>query len=259
MNINPVTLFFKDRRMERAYEFYHKLLSIKYSKTLVIVYIFAMSAYLMKNLVFGLNLNYLIYTEITLLAIGCVVFMLMRTSRYEKTYSRSTNVIVAAVILVKVFFDWSFSGIDITLSAVIGLLCSTLSIHMKINFTHLFFFNLGFLTSFILKFSTYFNKAFKSLGRVVLRFREVSTENFLEYPELTGSELDTVQYSVTIALLMIVLFVWLFSLITCYHDERTKRLEFLLKSRIEAESKLVKNIFAMLLPKFVEKAIGDQS
>lgn len=139
--------------MERCYELHHKALSIRYSKTLLVVYILAFSSYLLKNLVTSAELNYLIYTEIALLAVGVAILLLMGTKVYEKTYYKSMNLILAAMVLVKVLFDWSFSGFNLPLSAVIVLLCSSLSIHLKISFIHLFFVSSAFVLSFVLKSS----------------------------------------------------------------------------------------------------------
>lgn len=81
----------------------------------------------------------------------------------------------------------------------------------------------------------------------------------MKYDNRTLAERDTIQYSVSLGLIMIVFFVDFICLSVSYNDERQKRLEFLLKNRIEVESKLVKNIFSMLVPKFIEKAITEQS
>ena len=90
-------------------------------------------------------------------------------------------------------------------------------------------------------------------------FKSIGTEPFLNYDNRTLAERDTIQYSVSLGLIMIVFFVDFICLSVSYNDERQKRLEFLLKNRIEVESKLVKNIFSMLVPKFIEKAITEQS
>jgi len=151
LNINPITLFYSDRRMERAYEFYHKTLSINYSKTLLIIYLVAFSAYILENIIKNPKFDYLFCTEIAIVSFGVFLLMFMKSKIYEKTYYKSINLVLAASILVKVLFDWSFIGFDLSFSAILVILCSSLSIHLKINFTFLFCFNLGFLISYILR------------------------------------------------------------------------------------------------------------
>ena len=44
-----------------------------------------------------------------------------------------------------------------------------------------------------------------------------------------------------------------------YQEERQKRFEFLVKNKIQIESKLVQDIFSMLVPKFIEDSMIEQS
>ena len=92
----------------------------------------------------------------------------------------------------------------------------------------------------------------------MLYFQSIGSEPFLKY-DILQTEKNTIQYSVTLGLIMMVFFVDFICLSVSYNDERQKRMEFLLKNRIEVESKLVQNIFSMLVPKFIEKSITDQS
>lgn len=91
-----------------------------------------------------------------------------------------------------------------------------------------------------------------------MKFEDIGSDPFLDY-SYSQKALQIIQNSVSMGLIMMVFFVDFICLSVSYHDERQKRLEFLLKNKIEAESKLVKNIFSMLVPKFIEKSITEQS
>lgn len=152
-NINQITLFFIERRMERAYELYHKALSMRYSKILLLIYIVAFGSYLVKSLIKNPVFNLLIMAEMGLIILGGVVFCFMRSKTGDKMYYKSMNMLLASTVFVKIVFDWSSQGYDVSLSAILVILGSSLAIHLKINFIYLFVFHLFFMISYILRYS----------------------------------------------------------------------------------------------------------
>ena len=59
--------------------------------------------------------------------------------------------LIGSCIFMKILFDWTYDGYDLSLSALLVLLTASMAIHLKINFIYLFSFQAFFLISYSLK------------------------------------------------------------------------------------------------------------
>lgn len=80
-------------------------------------------------------------------------------------------------------------------------------------------------------------------------FSSISLNDIKKY----GNQFYTIRFSVSICLIFSMLFVILISLIMIYHEEKRKRIEFLIDNKINFDAKLLKDILSILVPRFIRK------
>lgn len=73
----------------------------------------------------------------------------------------------------------------------------------------------------------------------------------------SNKEYQAIQFSLTIWLIVAMVYITFISLAITYEEEKQKRFEFLVKYKISFESKLVQDILSMLVPKFVKTSIQE--
>lgn len=80
-------------------------------------------------------------------------------------------------------------------------------------------------------------------------FSSIDLDDIKKY----GNQFYTIRFSVSICLIFSMLFVILISLIMIYHEEKRKRIEFMIDNKINFDAKLLKDILSILVPRFIRK------
>ena len=150
-NLNPYSLSFLEKKVERQYEMDLKESSIKFSKISLLALLVIFVSYVITKIVNNVYSDY-IYVEISLLLLGCVCFIFMRSHKYKKHHYNVISIILGFSVFSKIMFDWIFSDYNKSLSGILVPLLSSMSIYLNINFLYVLCYNVIFFISYSLRF-----------------------------------------------------------------------------------------------------------
>ena len=91
--------------------------------------------------------------------------------------------------------------------------------------------------------------------RVGIDFEDTNSHLDLNGNILNEKKLMAIRFINSVGMIISMGYILFICLATTYEEEKQKRYEFLVNHKISSESKLVQDIFSMLVPKFVKNSM----
>lgn len=241
MKLNNFSLKISDRRLEKKYNFTRKKKALKFSRSYYLLLIVTFAIYVIFNLIIH-EINVSSYLKITIVIIGFLILSFMFTDLYNSLYYKCVILAYIISIFIKILFDWLVLDNNLVLSCALLIVVSTCSMNLNINILYVIVLNAIYLLNFIVRVIV-----------LVVNNDDMLFSQSIGTTKENRSESDSGLIKFNIAVSFILL-MWMISSISVYLNyklDHQKRNEFMIAMQIELESNKVKDIFSILVPKFV--------
>lgn len=149
-HLDPYSLKFIDKKLERKYNFFQREHSIRYSKIflgfLIVMYIVYVASISSNN-----GVSKIWYIQLFFLCALVFAFCFMNFKKYKVHHYKIITFFLGISFVLKIVFDWLFSEYDKTIYGVVTCLLSCLTIHLNINFIFIVTCNLCFAISYAIR------------------------------------------------------------------------------------------------------------
>ena len=254
LNLNHFNLKFLEKKIEKQYAVDQQHSSIKNSKIIFGLLLLLFAIYVLTKFVNSQKSNFKDFFPLIMLIFGIFSLVFMITSlKYSKYHYKFIEIILWVCIFIKIVFDWAYSDYNKNLSGVLVPIFSCLTIYLRMSFTCIFYSNLIYLMSYIMRLLICLkNHVLNVFQRVILFFDDMSSFADLRNNDTFEHHVESIRFSITLYLIVTMVLICFICLAITYEEEKQKRFEFLVKNKINFESKLVQDILAMLVPKFIK-------
>lgn len=244
MKLKPWNLRITDSRLERKYIFTRKKKAIRFSRGYFLLLMLTFGVYVLFDLIFR-SISIYSYLKIVVLIVGFLIFALMYTKIFNLMYYKLVIFAYITAIILKILFDWFILEYNLGLSGALLALISTCGVNLNINILYVIIMNSIYLVNFIIRVIVLVTQGdYFSFTSENVNFTNVQTINYEDF--------QLIKFNISFSLILLMLLITLISVYLNYKLEKQKRNEFLTAARIDVDTNKVKDILAILVPKFVK-------
>lgn len=241
MKLHRYTLRILDSRLEKKYYFSRKKKVVRFSRYYFLLLMITFGVYVLFDLIFR-EITIFHYLKIAVFLGGIVIFALMFTKVYMMMYYKLVVGAYVISIIMKILFDWIILEYNLALSAALLALISTCGQNLNINILYIIIMNAIYLVNFVIRVIVLVTQGeYFSFNTSVSGYSEVYNKESLQL----------IKFNVSLSLILLMSIITWITVFLNYKLEQQKRNEFLTEVGIELESNKVKDILAILMPKFV--------